>query len=129
MAIRWAGEFLSVLLALSGPAMAWFRFPHLPEKIPIHFGFTGKAGGWGARPTIWLLPVLGIVLYGVITAVGYLDPLRVPAVLPIFKAAMLATFLIIQWEQIQVALGNRERLGPGVCVMLILVMVTAFFLR
>lgn len=33
-------------------------YPHLPEEIPVHFGITGQADGWGPRWSVFL--VLGI---------------------------------------------------------------------
>lgn len=38
-------------------------YPNLPDIIPIHYGADGKADGFGAKHTIFLLPVVGVLLY------------------------------------------------------------------
>ncbi len=32
--------------------------------MPVHFGLSGQADGWGRREILLLLPAVGIVLYG-----------------------------------------------------------------
>ncbi len=47
-----------VLALLTLMAMGIFlavQYPHLPERIPTHYGFNGKVDGWGGKGTIWLL--------------------------------------------------------------------------
>ncbi len=34
----------------------------LPEEIPIHFDANGKADGWGAKNTIFIVPLIGFPL-------------------------------------------------------------------
>ncbi|BAY24601.1 hypothetical protein NIES2100_43960 [Calothrix sp. NIES-2100] len=42
----------------------------LPETIPIHFGLDGKANGWGSKNFLWLLPIVGLLMYGMLTVVS-----------------------------------------------------------
>jgi uncharacterized membrane protein len=35
----------------------------LPQRIPLHFGLSGAADGWGTAKAFWVLPTLGLVLY------------------------------------------------------------------
>ncbi len=50
------------LLILFGlPVILYYS---LPETIPIHYGFDGIPDGYGHRRMIWLLPAIGILLYG-----------------------------------------------------------------
>jgi uncharacterized membrane protein len=56
------------IVALFGIAIhAWVA---LPEAIPIHFGFDGKANGWGSKNFIWLFPIIGLLIYGMLTFVS-----------------------------------------------------------
>jgi Protein of unknown function (DUF1648) len=32
-----------------------FRYRELPDRIPLHFGITGRADWLGPRPLVWLL--------------------------------------------------------------------------
>ncbi|MFS4493665.1 DUF1648 domain-containing protein [Maribacter sp. 2308TA10-17] len=38
-------------------------YSDLPEKIPTHFNLRGEVDGYGERFTIWILAVVGILLY------------------------------------------------------------------
>lgn len=55
------------IAALLGLAALWWlaasNYNQLPERIPTHFGFDGNPDGFGPKSRIWLLPVLGLVLY------------------------------------------------------------------
>jgi uncharacterized membrane protein len=43
---------------------AWSRYSLMPERVPIHFDFSGRPDAWGPRslPTVLLLPLLSLVL-------------------------------------------------------------------
>ena len=42
----------------------------LPDRIPIHFGLRGQPDAWGDKVTIWILPAVATVIFGVLTAVS-----------------------------------------------------------
>ena len=104
---------LGVLMML----LVGVNYPRLPERIPIHFGVTGEPDAWGPRETIWLLPLMGLasftLLFGLTFAAGR-DALLVAAV----NLHMLALFLVITRDQMQVALGIRSRLSSGVWILI-----------
>lgn len=58
----------ALLLALFLIVAAGWRA--LPERVPIHFGFDGKADAWGNRSSSLLLPLLAVLLYGFLTALS-----------------------------------------------------------
>jgi uncharacterized membrane protein len=41
----------------------------LPYTIPVHFGFSGRANSWGSKSILWVLPGLGLFIYGLLTLV------------------------------------------------------------
>jgi len=49
-----------VLLASFGVAL-WY-WPGLPARVPMHFNAVGKVDGWVPKSTVWLLPLVGVVL-------------------------------------------------------------------
>jgi uncharacterized membrane protein len=59
---------LTALICLWGLALG--SYSHLPEVIPVHFNFYGKADSYGPRSFIWMLPGLATVLFGLMTAVN-----------------------------------------------------------
>lgn len=54
--------FVVIGLAIIPFAYAYYIYPSLPYKIPIHFNLEGKADGWGSKESIYLLPsIMGFV--------------------------------------------------------------------
>ncbi len=45
------------------------RYGELPDRVPLHFGFSGQADGFGPRPAVWLIPAVQIVV-----TIGYAAP-------------------------------------------------------
>ncbi len=67
------------LIALAGLVALFCIAIHpwvtLPDTIPIHFGFDGQANGWGSKKNLWLLPIVGLAIYGLLTAAKLLSKL------------------------------------------------------
>jgi uncharacterized membrane protein len=42
----------------------------LPKRIPTHFGANGQLNGWGPPGSLWLLPIVGVGLYLLISIVS-----------------------------------------------------------
>lgn len=98
-------------------------YPRLPDRVPIHFGFTGEPDAWGARPWIWLLPICGLVsfalFFGLSIGVG-----KDQLLLSLMNFEMLALFGVLTRDQVEVALGSRTRFGPGVWILIVTLMLT-----
>ncbi len=59
---RWLGRLALLMVALSWAALlhAW---PHLPDRVPTHFGLTGTPDAFGDRATLLTLPLLNVAFY------------------------------------------------------------------
>lgn len=57
-------DVASWLFATAALAIAIGYYPDLPEQIPTHFGPSGRADNFGPKVTIFILPVLSLVLVG-----------------------------------------------------------------
>jgi uncharacterized membrane protein len=42
----------------------------LPERVPTHFDAAGNANAWGPPSTLWLLPVVAVALYLLISVIS-----------------------------------------------------------
>lgn len=42
------------------PALSWSA---LPDRVPIHFGWDGEPTAFASSGTVWILPVLGLILF------------------------------------------------------------------
>jgi uncharacterized membrane protein len=50
---------------------AFYGPSRLPAKIPTHFDLAGNPNAWGSPSMLWLLPVMAVVIYGLITLVSF----------------------------------------------------------
>lgn len=57
----------AMLLALWGYVLV--SWEQIPEKIPAHYGLGGVVDRWGDKGGILALPIVGTVLYAVLTVV------------------------------------------------------------
>lgn len=101
--------------------------PTLPDTIPTHFGFNGKADGWGSRNTLLMIPGITIALYLLLTALA-----RVPQLfnyankiteanaresyiigrktMIYIKTEVIFIFTYLEWNSIMGALNERSGL-------------------
>jgi hypothetical protein len=82
----------------------------LPDRVPIHFGITGKADSYGPRPVIWLLvgvQVMVAIIYAAVFSMGAPHGSLVAA------DALLALFGWVQLQIIDAAISGTNRIPPG----------------
>lgn len=70
-----AKETLLITLSIIPLIYMLFLWKELPETIPTHFNFEGKADGWSSKTTLpYIIGGLGIGIYLLMLIVPYLDP-------------------------------------------------------
>ena len=53
--------------------VGWLAYPHLPEKVPIHFNVQWQPDGWMHRETLlWLMPLMVAMLWLILTVCFWL---------------------------------------------------------
>ena len=114
--------FLAVVLL-----QAW---PHLPPRIPTHFGISGRPDAWGGTDTLLIFPAVAGGLYVMFTIINrfphtfnYPWPiternaetqyLLARTMLTAVKAEVVWLMAYLQWITVGVALGRTEGLGGG----------------
>lgn len=119
-----AAAGLVVLLAL--PAV---YYSDLPDTIPTHFNAAGEADDSGSKLTIWLLPLIGLGLYGALTLINrqpqiFNYPVRITPenaerqyqlatrLIRVLKAGIMWMFVYLSWLIINAALSGRAAIGP-----------------
>ena len=108
--------------------LPWYFYNNLPDEIPTHFGFAGFADDWGAKKSIWLLPIIGTVIYAGLTILNYFLSRTTPSgkldittetsqkhgvysLLQFVKVTISFTFAYLVFASMQVSRGNQEGLG------------------
>ena len=74
-------NWLFVLGLIALPfAYAFYLYPSLPSRIPIHFNIKGEADGWGSPVSIFLSPTImgltSLFVYFIFANIKKLDPIR-----------------------------------------------------
>lgn len=121
-------EVIALLSIVAGVGWIAAHYGVLPDRIPIHFGLLGRPDGWAPKDAIWLMPVMSVFMY-VVLSVGQLYPKdpNVPwkiteqnrqktremarGLIGNLKAFILWAFAYIQFVQVQVALNQVDGLG------------------
>ena len=102
----------------------------LPALVPTHFGVSGPPNSYGPKSSIWMLPIVGFLLYGFLTLIsrislrfndglGATAELRTrlqPLTLELagwLKAEVMWTFAWLNWIVLQIALGRSTGLSPA----------------
>ena len=100
----------------------------LPEAVPTHFNASGEPDDYGSKATLWMLPVVAIVIYTILTLIGRIPekfnyPVSItPAnarreytlrtrLLRYLKLALILMFFLISYKTVMVALGSSGGLG------------------
>ncbi|MGA2277408.1 MAG: DUF1648 domain-containing protein [Terracidiphilus sp.] len=125
-------------------AMTWLAFngPNpLPDLVPTHFDAAGNANAWGPPSTLWILPVVGIVLYLFVTVISLLPTgIRsstrlteegrarleslIHQMVAWIKLELVCLFLWIQWSLLQTVRQGSGKMSP-VAVLLFLIAIFA----
>jgi len=103
-----AGIGLAIVVGTALRTAATYQ--DLPDRVPIHFGITGKADSYGPRPVVWLLVGVQVIVgitYAALFAVGVQHRALLVA------DAMLALFGWLQLQIIDAAIGGKDRIPVG----------------
>lgn len=68
--LDYAMEILAAMGLLTMLVLSALYYNQLPEQIPTHFGPDGRPDAYGSKPTLWLLPGLGALLYAFMTFIN-----------------------------------------------------------
>jgi uncharacterized membrane protein len=136
-------EKLLEVLALGGllyaAALLYTEWEQLPLRIPKHFGISGEPDGWGGKPNLLALLLVGAGLYVLLTILSFFPQLgnypweiteenaprqyRITrSMLSWLKMELVWLFAYLEWCSIQVATGKASGLSPHLLLTVILVL-------
>jgi len=135
--IDWVIEFIGIvgLIILIGLPIIYFS--ELPDIIPVHFGFNGQPDGFGTKAVIWVMPLLGGMLYLGMSLLNkhphiFNYPQKVTEdnaerlyktatrMMRVLNALVACIFAYITFAIIQTALGNHNGLGTIFMIILLI---------
>ena len=119
--LRWPVEIAALIFSLLPGLILLQQWNTLPDEIPAHFGITGRPDRWGGKWQAWILPVVSLVIYGAMSAVGgtwhwllgreQTQPAEAVAILLWIKLADGALFAYLLRMTVRIARGQAERLN------------------
>lgn len=103
-------------------------FSALPNTIPVHFNIAGEPDGWGSKYTFWVFPILGLIMYIILTIVNkfphtynYVWPINeqnaaqqyrlATQLMSFLKIEIITLFTYLEWQGIRIGLGIASGLG------------------
>ena len=135
------------LIAMFGSvAIFWSQ---LPAQVPTHFGVSGPPNSHGTKGSIWVLPIVGFLLYCFLTLIsripmGFNYPFDATAEMrtrlqPLtlelvgwLKAEVVWTFAWLNWTVLQISFGRSSGLSPAFPVVTlgaVVLTITVFLIR
>ncbi|MGI6553129.1 MAG: DUF1648 domain-containing protein [Bacillota bacterium] len=154
---HWLMIILALVFMAFSLYYPWVNYDRLPERIPTHFDLTGEPDAWSEKslgqlllgPLItnvtWLMMVLVVwwmlkvedprrVINGPKEKIKKMSRERAEEVRRIAVFHMLLIMLLVSMlimnvsiGQVQVALGYRENIGPGILLLVALLLAEAFY--
>ena len=121
-------EGIGILGLIALITLPFMYYNLLPETIPRHFGITGEVDAYSGKGLIWILPLIGILMYvGMFWLNKYPHIFNYPQeitkenaerqykmatrMIRVLNAIITCVFAYITYTIIQTALGNQEGLG------------------
>ena len=124
---QWFFEGLSLLLVIFMFAMVAFHWSQFPDRVPAHYGISGKPNGWHGKSFLLILPLIAAVTWVVITAaqryprlinIPFTIDRDSPEVQSLLRSMMIAekttvalTFAWLMRGMVRTALGRAEGIG------------------
>lgn len=129
-------EAIAFTAAMSTPLIVLSYYPDLPETIAIHFNGLGEPDGWGGKGFLWLLPVLGLGIYALMTWLNQYPhtfnyPVKITEAnaewqytlatrtIRFLKSIICLSFGLITWFMIQTATGAAQGLPAWLMILLL----------
>lgn len=122
-------EILPIISLLVFFGFTLYQFSRLPETIPTHFNGSGEPDDYGSKYTLWILPLVALVIYAILSLVSKIPeklnyPVKItPAnarkqyilsirLLRYLKLAMILMFFFISYQTTMIAQHKIVGLGP-----------------
>ena len=60
-------DYICISLIACTLVYIFIKYSELPDQIPIHFNGKGEADSYGGKGSLWMLPIVSIFLYALLT--------------------------------------------------------------
>lgn len=122
-------EILGVIVILGCILFLVLNYQSLPDSLPRHYGSDGLPDAYSAKGIIWVLPIMGFILFMVIGLISNVPSLinlpfkprpeqvdfhqkRYARMVRILNLVMVCIFAFLTYQSAQIGLGVQTQL-PG----------------
>lgn len=111
-------KLLRFLLVISMFAVGIYLLPQLPTQVPMHWNIHGQIDSYAPKQSaVWLLPVMGLVMFAAFEILPSLDPKKEKYKLfkrewEIMKTAILVFFTYIHFIVLYIAMRPSTEMMP-----------------
>lgn len=124
----WLVEVASGIGVILATYLLMSYWSQLPDRVPIHFGISGRPDGWGAKRMLLALPIIVAASYIGLSLLSryphiYNYPFQLTSdnverqyriartMIEWIKLDMVWSFTAVQWQAMRVALGQASGVG------------------
>ncbi len=121
-------ETISIIGLICLIIIPFVFYGKLPETMPKHFDIHGNPDAYGSKGMVWFLPILGIVLYAVLTILcKYPHTFNFPTqvtqqnagklykkgiiIIHLVKLTIVSLFVYLNLKMIEIGLGQLDKLS------------------
>lgn len=121
-------EILAIVTLLCFIGFTLYNNTRLPDSIPTHFNAAGEPDDYGSKSFLWMLPIMGLVVYSILTLISRIpEKLNYPVkitpgnarrqyimgvrLIRYLKLAVVLMFFFISYKTVMVSLGSSGGLG------------------
>ncbi|AGB18564.1 DUF1648 domain-containing protein [Thermoanaerobacterium thermosaccharolyticum] len=135
-----------VIINLILELLLFIRYwPYLPNKVPIHYSLFGNPDSWGSKRTLFLIPLVSILLYFMFSYISrfphifnYIPEIteenaerqyrNARTLMTCLKVEVIFLLSFILYKDIYIALRKFKELGIGsIAILLIIIFVTIVY--
>ena len=69
--LDWMLELASVFLVFTLISLPLYVIQGLPQEIPVHFNFLGEPNKYGNKQTLWVVVIIGFIIYLLVTILNF----------------------------------------------------------
>jgi uncharacterized membrane protein len=124
-------EIIPLLLIIISIIASFYFYANFPERVPMHWNFSGQVDGWGSKTTgAFVLPIVILAMYVMFLLIPYLDPKKdryeqFVKVYHLFKDYIIAFMVLVYFVTGLAGLGYNMPVGLiipiGVGILFILI--------
>lgn len=122
-------EILAAALLACHVFLVFLNYADLPASVPIHINYRDEIDGWGKKGTIWLLPLMALVIHTLLTVLNRFpekfnypyrikpenakgEYLRTTRMIRWLKVCIMGLLMVLTWRLIAEVKPEIGYLGP-----------------